>query len=108
PGAKVNRRTCTSLPTATGSIDLTLYPAPCVIAPLPRSFNPNNGPEHDRQHCGFQPEEERGYRRDIAERGSVIATSLRRGSPNGETRSWRCPLPEVIRRKYTHSEFYRP
>ena len=47
------------------------------MAPGPTvSFKSNNGPEHDRQHCGFQPEEERSYRRDITERGIDVAPSL--------------------------------
>jgi hypothetical protein len=33
PGARVKRRACTSLPIATGSIDLTWYPWLCAITP---------------------------------------------------------------------------
>ena len=36
PGAKVKRRACTSLPTATGSTDLTVYPGFCAMTCVPQ------------------------------------------------------------------------
>src|SRR6516165_6025924 len=43
----------------------------------------------------------------IARTQNVVICNTR-GLAKCETRSWQCPLSGVIRRTYTHSEFYRP